>query len=359
MRTKMMSSVARRTFPTMMLATATFVGLSAGVCLAQDTESSKVQTGSPAGAESAAPSGLPGPFYARPMPPGSDGMTMGGFPPMGFDPMTGTVAPNVVPSDDHERAMSNRTAGGAGANAAGDTQADAEVNAQVRARMGIGGRANTNANAQGLGNPGWGGFYGPGAPFPNGYGAPYGTPFNASAAGPQYAPQDPLQSPSAEGAATAQTEQPAYPSAATPQTASPYSARPTFPQPFSWAPSAMPLPGFSAGPGAGASAQSQEAAPAPQAEAVQPQQPDWVAERRAEADQRRLEAEKRLKDMRSNNYYAGRGYPQPYGQGFGSGYGQPYGQGYGAPYGVPYGQPYGYAPQVQPQAAPKSEEKTN
>lgn len=355
MRTKMMTRVALQRFPTLMLApaaalglaTVIYVGSGVGVCLAQDAAQ-------PTAATTTEPTASPkpqGPYYARPLPPGASGMGMGGFPPMGFDPMTGTVAPNTGPDDAYAQAMNNRAGGGTGGNTGGDTQVDV----QVRGHIGIGGRGKGQGGAHGLGNPGWGTYNGQGAPFRNGYGAPYGTPFNMGPTVPQYAPQA-LETESVETQAEEPTTTAA--SAALPQAAPAYPAvGPNYPQPFTWAPSGMPVPGLSTGPGAGAYVQPQGADP--RANTAQPQQPDWVMERRAEAEKRRLEAEKRFTEMRNNNFYAGRGY----GQGFGSGYGQPYGQGYGAPYGVPYGAPYGYAPQPQQQPQPqdtsKSEEKTN
>lgn len=355
MRTKMTSRVALRKFPTLMLAPVAAVGLAtvisvgpgASVCVAQDANPSTDAT-----AETTAPIGPQGPYYSRPLPPGAG---IGGFPPMGFDPMTGTVAPNTGPGDVYGQTMDNRAAGSAG----GNTGGDAQIDVQVRGRIGMGGQGTGRGQggAHGLGNPGWGGYAGQGAPFRNGYGAPYGTPFSMGPAAPQYAPQasetEPAETqPDDSGTSSAAASPTSAPQANPAYPAGP--SGPTFPQPFTWAPSGMPVPGLSSGSSTGAYVQPQGTAPSAQ-------QPDWVTERRAEAEKRRLEAEKRFTEMRNNNFYAGRGYGPGYGQGFGSGYGQPYGQGYGAPYGVPYGAPYGYAPQPapQPQETPKSEDKTN
>jgi len=305
-----------------------------------------------------------GPFFSRRMVSAQNDVNSAGFPPMGFDPMASTSPAAPVDGGMPQapaypgNAYGNTLGGGSGADTGGETQVDI----QVRGRIGLGGR--------GAGQQGWGNNFMHGMPYGmpygQGYGAPYGTPFNQHAySAPQYAPgavlnEKPGVVPTPAPAVT-QQPQPA-PGLQQPNLSQ---QRPQgYQAPFTWAPQGMDMSnpgGFFTRPQASQAPVPQgQVLQAPQA-SVQPEEPQWVKDRRAEAEKRRVAAEQRYADMQKNNPYARQGS----GQGYGQGYGQPYGQGYGAPYGAPFANPYGYAPRYAPQApavqspAPEATENVN
>lgn len=324
MRTKLMAGVVMLALPT-------------GV-LAADEATSDTGVAQPQNQTTA--SNLPapqGPFFSRRMMP--NGGT-GNFPPMGFDPMANGNATAPSESAAPQPAYPGNVYGNRmGNNAGGNVGGGSEVDVQVRGRINMGGRGSGN----GFGNNGWGNNFMHGVPYGmpygQGYGAPYGTPFGQAYNAPQYAPQATPQAAAPAENADAPQVQTAQPQA--PQ-------QPNYPAPFSWSPQGMGMPN----PGGFFSQRQQQkhtqGMGQPPAQAMgnatqmpaQPEEPQWVKDRREEAAKRQAEAQKRFAEMQRTNPYAQ--------QGYGRGYGQPYGQGYGAPYGAPYG----YAPQAP--AAPSA-----
>jgi len=240
---------------------------------------------------------------------GPNGPSVGGFPPVGFDPIA-----NARPrTDDAGKGQTRQDAAptapapmagypGNGMGSHGNTNGAADTDARMSGRFNMGGRN------------GWGGndAFANGMPYGRPYGSPYGgmpygTPFNGQPQGFN-APQ------------TAPTEN-------APQT----------------------------------SAQPQGQTDAPQAapNMQPPAEPEWVAQRRAEAEKYRAEAQKRYAEaekyrieMQKRFAEEARKRAAAYaGQGYGAPYGAPVRPGYGQGYGAPYGVPYGYAPQPQNRAA--------
>jgi len=267
---------------------------------------------------------------------GQGGANQGGFPPMGFDPMT-NASPQATPTPGQ---MTGRPGNVYGNTVRGGTGGGTEVQVQIRGRIGMGGGGSGNGGYgnNGYGNNGFGTRGMPyGMPYGQGYGAPYGTPYNQANNASQYAPQAPLPPAPNDGIAADATAQRSVQNQAQNQARNSPHHPPSNAAPYPWTPGGMAMvnPG-----GFFAQRQPSQAAGvtanAPQPPA-QPQEPQWVKDRRAEAEKRREEAQQRFADMQKNN---------PYAQRFRQ-YAQPYGQGYGAPYGARYGQPYGYAPQRQ------------
>lgn len=377
MRTKLMMSALMLTLP-------------AGAMAQETTQPTEGAVPSAEQAQTQVPPAPQGPFFSRGLV-GQDGTNMPGFPPLGFDPMTG-VAPTapaapgegvsppapapVYPGPAHP---GNRFAQDMANTLANTLGGDAEVDIHVRGRTALGGT--------GRGGQGWGPNFMHGVPYGmpygQGYGAPYGTPFNTYAPGmpqqPQYPPQpvpgaapgaampgNPATAPGVNAVPQAPAQMPTQipaPQAPVPQAQAPQAsvpqtqAQPTTPQAsqqnpggFSWMPKnfTIPNPGnfFSQGSQAPAQSHVQPQAPA------QPSEPDWVKQQREAAEKRQAEAQKRLTEMQQRQ-------GSVYGRGFAP-QGQPFGQGYGAPYGAPYGTPFGYAPQAPApaqNAAPTADDK--